>query len=184
MNQRLAMPVGLAIGLLLDRQASRESGKAALRIYVNNRLERSSICWFRGIAVWRIDSDNDKREICDGRNIRSYAHGRLVQTIEADAGIPYDLQTFFPLRASIWGRMADDYYIEDASAGDDGILVRLRRVGSEASGEARIDRDTGVMRELILGKVRLVVESYELLPLPDDVFDVTYSAEAEARTLD
>lgn len=82
---------------------------------------------------------------------------------------PWELIPVFPLRAPVWGRMADDYFPVSARSDARGIRLVLDGTEDDRSGELLVD-DHGFLLEVDLDGSRLELHDLVLSPQPDRLF--------------
>lgn len=161
--------LGRAIGLMLDRDASVESGSATVTLAYDGERENYR-CYFRGRSIWR--TDNDLTSVrSDGTWVVTWSGDRQVERTPAyPARPPHALQLCFPLRAPIWGRAADDYAMVSAMETADGVRVRLAHMNNGHPAELVVDPESGALLTLRTRSLEMTLQALELGPQSDEMF--------------
>ncbi len=140
------MPLGRVLGLLLDRHASVEPGRAMVVHQSQQTTEEVRLFW-HSTDVWRMER-RDRGVVSDGAQVQSW-RGRIRHPPHAARpGHPeWHFQLVFPLRAPVYGRVGDDYFPVEARSHEDGVLVALRGMDDDRQGHLLVDPESGFIRE-------------------------------------
>lgn len=169
---RAVLALGQVVGALLDRHASIESGSARLVVHERGEEPSEHELYWRSADVWRVEGPR-YRVVCDGIHVyEKPRRGPAERPRTARLGHPaWELQLVFPLRAHVWGRMGDDYFMA-AAAPEGDTLVRVGLLGTEddRTGSLLVDMATGCVREADYSGTRLRLVDLDLRPQPDGLF--------------
>lgn len=168
---RDATAFGCLIGALLDRSASSESGSAKVSLSSSGRSEGVITCYFRGIDVWRVESQRG-HSVSDGQDVWSWkgVDDQPRRTPARRGHPPYAMQMCFPSRAGIWGRVGDDYYMDDVEVQGEVVRIGLVHMEDDRLGHVLADPLVGVLREFVTPSTTLRLEHLSLEPQPDSLF--------------
>ncbi len=135
------LPLGRVLGLLLDRHASTEPGRAVV-VYesAEERREEVRVFW-HSASVWRVERARTGA-VSDGTRVQAWHGDRLLAPRPARPGHPdWFLQLVFPLRAAVLGRTGDDYFPSRTRAHENGVLVELEGTDDDRRGHLIVDTD-------------------------------------------
>ncbi len=161
------LPLGRVVGLLLDRHASTEPGRAVV-VYESAEEGREEVrVFWHSASVWRVDRARTGA-VSDGTQIQAWQGDRRLAPRPARPGHPdWFLQLVFPLRAPVLGRKGDDYFPSRTRAHESGVLVELEGTDDDRRGHLIVDTD-GFIQEASFLDVRWTLRLTQLAQGPLD----------------
>jgi hypothetical protein len=159
---------------MLDRHAPHSSGSAVLAFEQRGERAVESRLHWRSVDIWRVEKA-DAVIVSSGQQVFEWSGRQRPRARPARPGHPaWDLQMIFPLRAHIWGRQGDDYYMADTRETDLPNAVRVQLAGIEdgRTGWIDVDMTTGCIVAADYNGNRLWLHDYSEAfgPLPDELF--------------
>jgi hypothetical protein len=150
---------------------STESGTARLIHHARGEEPVEHRLYWRSADVWRLENSHG-HSVCDGASIYATTHGRISSSpIESRRGWPaWHLQLVFPLRAHVWGRLGDDYYLVDAAEEDQLLRVTLAGTEDDRAGSLLVDPSAGYIHEADYNGNRLMLRDLSAGPQRDALF--------------
>jgi hypothetical protein len=167
-------PLGRVLGLLMDRHASTEAGRATLvHRHDDEGTNEYRLSWHHA-SVWRVEQ-GDHGMVCDGRRVQEWrGRKRHAPTAARPRHPAWHLQLVFPLRAHVFGRLGDDYFPSHVRSHDQGVLVTLQGTEDDRQGHLVVDTDQCFIREasFLNGRRTLHLRDLRQGPLddPDTLF--------------
>lgn len=142
------MPLGRVIGLLMDRHASTEAGRATVFYESDEESAEEVRLFWHSASVWRMEHRGGGL-VSNGAQVQEWQGRQRRPPRPVREGWPdYYFQLVFPLRAHVWGRSGDDYFPSQTRRHHDGVLVTLNGTEDDRKGHLLVDPDSGFIREI------------------------------------